>query len=131
MKHFQRVLGIALAVVIIIVGLYLLLPGFLKIGDVHLIDYALSEDGSEITLHLGVSGSAGYIRKAAVHQQYGGKLYLDCYRAFGGINSSIGAKNQFTIPLDADTETIALYRTHNAYEFVLERDEAGSWEMVR
>lgn len=130
MKH-HRIIGIVLVVVIAIVGLYLLLPGFLKIGDVHLTDYALSEDGSEISLHLGVSGSAGYIRKTAVHQQHEGKLYLDCYRAFGGINGSIGAKNQFTIPLDADTETIALYRAQNAYEVVLERDEAGNWEIVR
>lgn len=68
MKHRSRIIGIVLAVVIVIVGLYLLLPGFLKIGDVHLIDYALSEDGSEITLHLGVSSSAGYIRKVSVHQ---------------------------------------------------------------
>lgn len=131
MKHRSQIIGIVLAVVIVIVGLYLLLPGFLKIGDVHLIDYALSEDGSEITLHLGVSSSAGYIRKVSVHQQHGGKFYLDCYRAFGGINGSIGAKNQFTIPLDADTETIALYRAQNAYDVVLERDEAGNWEMVR
>jgi len=124
----KRIVGIILVVVIAIGACYLLLPGFLKMGDVHVVDYALSEDAGEITLHLGVSSSAGYIRKAAIHQQQSGKLYIDCYRAFGGINGSLGAKNQFTIPLDADTESIALYRAKNAYEVVLERDETGSWE---
>ena len=59
-----------------------------------------------------------------------GKLYVDCYRAFGGFHGTIGAKDRFTLPLAADTEVIALYRNENAYQTVLEKDAAGNWQRV-
>lgn len=130
MKKHGRAICIVLTVIIAAAGLYLLLPGLTKRGDVHLTGYALTADGQEITLTVGVMSSAGYVRDVAVHQQEGGKLYLDCYAAFGGINGSIGAKNEFTVPLEEDTELIALYRADNGYEPVLEKDDAGIWQWV-
>ena len=67
---------------------YLFGTGFMKNGAVYVADFAVSEDGSMITLNVGVGVSAGYVRKLAVHQQAGGKLYLDPYYAFGGFNGS-------------------------------------------
>ena len=73
----------------------------------------------------------GYIRDVRVHQQYGGKLYLDCYSAFGGLNGSIGAKDTFSFELHDDTTIIAVYRNSNAYEEVLMKAKDGSWQRVK
>lgn len=83
-----------------------------------------------MTITVGVSTSIGYIRKVSEHQQHGGKLYLDCYSAFGGINGSWGATSEYTIQIDEDTEMIALYRSADCYDPVLEKDANGEWQRV-
>jgi len=98
----------------------------LKNASVFVNDYFVSADGKEITINVGVSSSMGYIRDINVHQQHGGKLYLDCYSAFGGLNGSIGAKDIFTFELNDDTTIIAVYRNSNTYEEVLVKAEEGS-----
>lgn len=54
-----------------------------------------------------------------VSQQESGKLYIDCYAAFGGINGSIGAKSRFTLPIEEGTTVIGIYRDKDCYEEVL------------
>lgn len=130
MKKPVRIAIIALAVIIALMTMYLVAPGFTKMGNVFIVDFSVSEDGAEMTITVGVSTSIGYVRKVSVHQQHGGKLYLDCYSAFGGINGSWGAKNEYTIQLDEDTEMIALYRSPNCYDPVLEKDANGEWQRV-
>ena len=130
MKKPVRIAIIALAVIIALMTMYLVVSGFTKMGNVFIVDFSVSEDGSEMTITVGVSTSIGYVRKVSVHQQHGGKLYLDCYSAFGGINGSWGAKNEYTIQLDEDTEMIALYRSPNCYDPVLEKDANGEWQRV-
>ena len=130
MKKLSRTILIALAVIVVLSAAYLVAPGFAKMGNVYITDFRVSENGSEMTITVGVSTSIGYVRKVSVHQQHGGKLYLDCYSAFGGINGSWGAKNEYTIQLDEDTEMIALYRSPNCYDPVLEKDANGEWQRV-
>ena len=130
MKKLSRTILIALAVIVVLSAAYLVAPGFAKMGNVYITDFRVSENGSEMTITVGVSTSIGYVRKVSVHQQHGGKLYLDCYSAFGGINGSWGAKNEYTIRLDEDTEMIALYRSPNCYDPVLEKDANGEWQRV-
>ena len=125
MKKPVRIAIIALAVIIALMTMYLVAPGFTKMGNVFIVDFSVSEDGSEMTVTVGVSSSIGYVRKVSEHQQQGGKLYLDCYSAFGGINGSWGAKNEYTIQLDDDTEMIAIYRSPNCYDPVLKKGEDG------
>lgn len=127
MKGFWKVLGIMLAVFVAAAVFYVIAPGFTKMGNVYIVDYSVSEDGTEMTITVGVATSIGYVRKVSEHPQQGGKLYLDCYSAFGGINGSWGAKNEFTIQIDDDTEMIALYRSANCYDPVLIKDESGEW----
>lgn len=127
MKKPVRIAIIALAVMIALTAIYLVAPGFNKMGNVFIVDYSVSEDGSEMTITVGVATSIGYVRKVSEHQQQGGKLYLDCYAAFGGINGSWGAKNEYTLQLDEDTEMIAIYRSPNCYDPVLKKDENGIW----
>ena len=130
MKKYKKVAIITLAIIVALVALYVIAPGFVKQGNTHIIDYSVSEDGTEMTITVGVSTSIGYVRKVSEHQQHGGKLYLDCYSAFGGINGSWGAKNEYTIQLDETTEMIAFYRSTDCYDPVLEKDTNGEWQRV-
>ncbi len=125
----KRIL-ILLAALILLVGAYLVTPGFIKNGSAFIHDYSVSADGSAITLTVGVADSVGYIRKVAVNQQQGGTLYLDCYNSFGGFNGTIGAKNTYTIPLVEDTTRIALNRSHQDYQDILEKNAEGEWQRV-
>lgn len=128
MKKRMMILAVA---VLAAVGIYFIGSGFLKATSVYISDYSVSEDGTEMTVKLGVASSAGYIRKAAVHQQQGGRLYLDCYSAFGGFNGSIGAREEYTIPLAEETEVIAICSGGNGYQAVLEKDGDGNWQRVK
>lgn len=125
----KMVIGIIVAVVLC--GGYFIGSGFLRNGSVYMDGYSVSGDGREITLDIGVAASRGYIRKMEISQQMGGKLYIDCYSAFGGINGRIGAKSSFTLPLDADTEIIGIYRNANCYEEILHKDEDGTWRRTK
>ena len=66
-----------------------------------------------------------------MHQQAGGKLYLDPYYAFGGFNGSLGARSLYTLLLEDDTTVIALWRNENCYEEVLRKNADGAWERVK
>ena len=122
---------IIVGVVLVLCALYIFGSGFTKVDSALMQDYAVSDDGAYMTITVGVSSSVGCIRKVSIHQQESGKLYLDCISAFGGINGSIGAKKEFVIPLDKDTNAIGLYRNDNAYEVVLEKDASGEWNRVK
>ena len=130
MKKYKKAAVIVLAIIVALAGLYVIAPGFTKQGNAYIVDYSVSEDGTEMTITVGVYTSIGYIRKVSEHQQHGGKLYLDCYSAFGGINGSWGAKSEYTIQIDKDTEMIALYRSTDCYDPVLEKDANGEWLRV-
>lgn len=130
MKKYKRIVAIVLAILVALAALYVITPGFAKQGNVYITDYSVSEDGTEMTITVGVSTSIGYVRKVSEHQQHGGKLYLDCYSAFGGINGSWGAKSEYTIQIDEDTEMIAIYRSTDCYDAVLEKAANGEWQRV-
>ena len=56
-------------------------------------DFALSDDGGELTFKVGVGSSMGYVR--ACKDEGGGVKphYLKFYSAWGGMNSAVGAKD--------------------------------------
>ena len=124
MKNFSKYA--LLILVVLLLAAYMILPGFLPVSSIYIHDYALSDDGTQITLLVGNASSMGYIR-ALRDDQHGGKLYLTPVAAFGGINGKIGAKNTYVFDLDADTEIIALYKAKNAYQEALIKDENGEW----
>ena len=48
--------------------------------------------------------------------------------AWGGFNSSIGAKSEYTLKLDPDDTEIYIYRGDGGYELVLQKNaESGEW----
>ncbi len=120
----------AIAIILVLIILYFVVPGFMKNRSVVIDNYIVSADGKEITLNVSVLSSMGYVRSAKIHQQQGGKLYLDFYSAFGGPNGFIGAKKDYTIQLDENTTIIAVYRNQNAYEEVLVKAADGTWQRV-
>ncbi len=126
----KKIISAVLAVAIVLAALYALAPGFSKLGSVYISDYAVSEDGTKMTVTVAVASSAGYVRKVSERRQQDGVLEVDCYAAFGGINGSWGAKAEHTIRLLKDTEVIALCRADGQYEPVLAKDENGSWQRV-
>lgn len=120
-------LGIAAAV---LAGMLFLGSGFVKRPDVVLGGYTLAEDGASITLQAGPAGSMGYIREATARQD-GDTLYVAFYTAFGGLNSSIGAKDTFTLPVDPACRVICFDRGGGEYAPVLQRDAVtGEWQTI-
>ena len=131
MKKYKKVAVITLAIVVALAAFYVIAPGFTKQGNVYIADYSVSEDSTEMNINVGVSTSIGYVRKIAEHQQHGGKLYLDCYSAFGGINGSIGAEHRFVIPLSPECKEIYLY-SFGEYRLEIIKDEAtGEWKSTK
>ena len=127
----KKKVTIGIVIVLVLCLGYFIGSGFWKNGSVYVEEYSVSADGRKITLDIGTASSAGYIRKMTVSQQQGGKLYIDCNAAFGGINGRIGAKSSFTLPLDEDTTMIGIYRKKNCYEEILHKDEGGTWRRTK
>ncbi len=129
----KKSIVIAVIAVIALVALYLIAPGFSKNTYAYITDFSVSEDGRKMTLTIGLDVSdpsepAPKVRKIKESQQYGGKLYLDCYSAFGGLYGSWGAKSEFVVELDEETEVIGLY--NGGYQIALKKDASGTWRFV-
>ena len=130
MKLLKKILiGIALFVLAELL-IYLIGTGFIRNRFVEIRKWEVSDSGEEITVTVSVPSSIGYVRKVKESSREGGKLCLDCYAAFGGINGRIGAKSSYTLPLGSDVNVIALYRGDGAYEDVLYKTADGTWQEV-
>ena len=124
----KKISAIVSAILLAVVAVYCLAPGFLKQGSTCITGFSVSEDGTQMAVTVMVTASMGYVRKVSENRQYDGTLYLDCYAAFGGINGSWGAKKVYTIQLREDTKRIALYNFDGYYKTVLEKNEDGKWQ---
>lgn len=119
-----------ITVVSVLLGMilvYFIVTGMSRRTDVYIYDFEV-KDG-EMTVHTGVAGSVGYARSVSCRQS-GKALDLTFYSAFGGINGSVGAKNQFTIELNDETEEIRIFRGGDKYETELIKTGAG-WEKYK
>lgn len=88
-----------------------------------LYSYSVSANGSEITVSTILQDSMGYIRDIAVEKD-GDKIYAIFYTTFGGLNSKIGAKNEFDIEVNPSCKEIYFYRGEAGYDLVLQKDES-------
>lgn len=124
----KKKLLIIVSIVIVLFLSYMIGTGFMKRTDVALGEYSVSEDGKILTFHAGVTSSMGYIRG---FKDNGGGVkphYLTFYSTFGGLNSSLGAKNEFTLDLDENDTEIYFGRADGGYELILQKDvETGEW----
>ena len=115
-----------IVVAIILVGLFLASGG--SRTDVFLRDYEISQDGKTMTLKVGVSSSAGYIRK--MKRTSGSTNYYYTFYSTFGINSKTGAKDTFEIELDQNVDEIYFYTGGKGYKKVLEKNANGEWIKV-
>lgn len=115
--------------VIVLLGSYFIGSGLAARTDVVLLDYSVSEDGTEVILHTAVISSMGYTR--GFHDDGGGVKphYLTFYSTFGGLNSSFGAKQEFVLSLDNNDTEIWFNRADGGYELVLAKNaDTNEWE---
>jgi len=119
---------IIISITAVLIISFLIGTGFRKRTDVVLIDYSVSEDGTKLVFKTTIPTSMGYIRG---FKNNGGGVkphYLTFYSAFGGINSSFGAKNEFELSLGKDDTEIYFNRPDGGYELVLQKNaETGEW----
>lgn len=124
----KKILIIALTIIIVFTGVFLG-SGFRKRTDVVLRDFSVSEDGSKITLHVAVSGSAGYIRDMKI-KLGGDNKYLTFYPTFGLLNSKLGAKDEFELEVGSYCGSIYFYTGDGGYKEVLQKTETGDWKLA-
>ena len=117
-----------ISVIVILIIAFMVGTGFRKRTDVVLFDYSVSEDETAINLGVQVASSIGYARG---FKDNGGGVkphYLTFYSTFGGINSSFGTVDSFTLEIDSDDSEIYFNRPNGGYELVLVKDEeTGEW----
>lgn len=128
----KKTIIIALVVALALGASYVIGTGFIQNSSVVLEDYTVSEDGNEIILNVSLASSMGYVRD---YKDKGGGVkphYLHFYSTFGGLNSSLGAKNEFVLELDENDTEIFFYRGKGGYDLVLEKNrQTGIWEAVK
>lgn len=112
---------------VLLTSCFLAGTGFIERFDVMLVDYSVSEDGTELTLQTAVASSMGYTRDFQDLQKDHAH-HLTFYSTYGGLNSSFGAKNEFTLALDEADAAVYFARANGDYELILQRDaESGAW----
>lgn len=113
---------------VLLVLVYLLGTGMMQRTDVHLANWQLDENGTQLTMQVGVPTSMGFVRDFT---DKGGGVkphYLHFYAAYGGLNSSLGAKHEFVLDLQPDDSEIYFYRGDGGYELVLQKNASGEWQ---
>ena len=125
----NRKLALVLAGVLLLSIIYWIAPGFRVREDVVLTDYLVPPGQSEMTIVVGVSGSAGYTRAVRNVSDDPRRMRLQFYAAYGGLNGSVGERHRFVLDLLPECEDISIYR-HGTFEPVL-RKEKGEWVGIR
>ena len=102
--------------------------------DVGMVGFEVYEEKQEILIKVTVMSSMGYIRdirvKRAVDDTNG--LCVDFYSTFGGLNSNLGARNDFRIKLKDTDSKIYFGRGNSEYELVISKDSVeNKWIAVR
>ncbi len=124
----KKVIIIVLLIVVIIGVLFFSTGG--KRTDIMLMDYTVSEDGTTMTFQVGIASSMGYIRTMR-EKEDGVAKYLTFYQTFG-LNSTLGANDEFQIKLAPGCKEIYLYEGPDEYRLVLQKDDiSNEWVRVR
>ena len=123
----KKILIISIVVVAVIIVCLFVMSGGSR-TDVFLKDFELSQDEKTMTLKVGVSSSAGYVRK--MKRTSGSMNYYFTFYSTFGINSRLGAKDTFTIEIDNNVDEIYFYTGNKGYKKVLELNDDGEWVKV-
>ena len=123
----KMIIGI-LTVFLTVFCIYFIGSGFRKETSVDVSGYSLNEDAACVTVHAGVSGSAGYLRKALIHETEDGEITVSFLSAFGGVNGNIGASSAFEIPFHPYSRTISLDCGDYERLILFKDTETGEWK---
>lgn len=124
----KKALLLVIVVPVVIAAILFIGSGFAKRTDVFLQDYSVSQDGASITMGVGLAGSMGFVRDYTMTQEADGQ-YIVFYSAFGALNSSIGAKDEYEVELNPSSTKIYIYRGDSGYKLVLQKNESTqAWE---
>ena len=129
-KKILRKLLITAGVILAVVALYFVLTGLSVRTDVFLVEYSVLPSGGVMTVRAGVAGSMGYIRSCRDVSQDPGKVELQFYSAFGGLNSALGAKSLYMIPLAPECTELYIRRGSDTVLTLIKNTETGQWERV-
>ena len=124
MKKITIIMSIVVLVLVVL---------FLSTGkartDVFLRDFSVDEKSNIMNIKVGVSSSAGYVRK--MKRTSGSMNYYYTFYSTFGINSKIGAKDTFEIQLDNNVDAIYFYTGYGGYKKVLTKDKiTGEWVKI-
>ena len=129
MKKLITIFAILISAIVVLYILYFVGTGFTERYDVYLHNYSVSEDGTQLTFTTGIYSSMGFTRG---FKDSGGGVkphYLTFYSTFGGLNSRLGAKDEFVLSLDENDSEIYFADIGGGYKLVLKKNqETGVWE---
>lgn len=127
-KTKKRLITILIVVALIfyLYATYWISTGISTHKNVGILDYTVSEDGTKINLKITALDSIGYIRDMSPIET-DSVQYIDFYYTFGGLNSTLGAKDEFTIEVGENCQAL-LFEREDGYELVLYLDpETNQW----
>ena len=128
MIDIKKIVTITVILITILLLSYFIGSGFTENTNVVIHNYSISEDGKTLTFETMILSSIGYTRG---FKDSGGGVkshYLTFYNTFGGINSPLGSKCNFTLELDESDTEIYFNRADGGYELVLQKDSSGVWQ---
>lgn len=116
-----------MAVLLVLGAAYLLNTVLVPRNDVHLANWQLSTDGTQLTMQVNVPNPVLSVRDFA---DKGGGVkphYLHFYAGLGKSDRSLRIEHEFVLDLQPDDAEIYFYRGDGGYELVLQKNEAGEW----
>lgn len=127
----KKPLTIIAIIILLILGAYYIGLGFLPRTDVVVADFEVSEQEDEMIIYTYILSSAGYTRSVKNVSDDPEKMELKFYSAFGGINGSIGAKDEFDLPLSPECKEIYVL-LYDDYRLTLAKNPTtGEWERIK
>ena len=122
LQKMKKIWIIIWGILLIGYGFYFVGCGFLTTSDVLFQNYAFNSEAYELTFNnIMISSSLWFVRWYTSSQK-NNQLFLKFYKCFGGINSSFGAKDSFSLTLDPQIEEVYFWDEEKAY-LVLKKNE--------
>ncbi|MBE6988360.1 MAG: helix-turn-helix transcriptional regulator [Ruminococcaceae bacterium] len=125
-KRVFRWVSVPVVIIVALMIFHMVITGFMKRTDVFMLDYSVTEHTGVVTMHVGVASSIGYVRSMENVSDDPTVVELEFYSAFGGLNSSLGAQNVYTIQPGAQCSKI-YFRGYDGWRLVLEKNTSGEW----
>ena len=127
MKKTVKISLILCSVLVVYIIVSAVVLGFSKTNSIYINDYSVSDDGKTMTFSIINSSSMGHVRGYKDSPVSNNDHRLSFYSCWGGFNSSIGAKDTFTLKLDEDDTEIYLYHGDDYALTLIKDPQTGIW----